>query len=63
MVFFKNKETFSHVKFSLIDKNTVTNTLRSKLRHLPFILKIFASIFLIIALARPQSSINWQEST
>ncbi len=61
--FFKNKETFSHVKFSLIDKNTVSNTLRSKLRHLPFILKIFAAIFLIIALARPQSSINWQEST
>lgn len=61
--FFKNNETFSHVKFSSIDKNTITNTLRSKLRHLPFILKIFASIFLIIALARPQSSINWQEST
>ena len=61
--FFKNNETFSHVKFSSIDKKTITNTLRSKLRHLPFILKIFASIFLIIALARPQSSINWQEST
>ena len=61
--FFKNNETFSHVKFSSIDKNTITNTLRSKLRHLPFILKIFAAIFLIIALARPQSSINWQEST
>ena len=61
--FFKNNETFSHVKFSSIDKNTITNTLRSKLRHLPFILKIFASIFLIIALARPQSSVNWQEST
>ena len=61
--FFKNNETFSHVKFSSIDKNNITNTLRSKLRHLPFILKIFAAIFLIIALARPQSSINWQEST
>ena len=61
--FFKNNVTFSHVKFSSIDRNTITNTLRSKLRHLPFILKIFASIFLIIALARPQSSINWQEST
>ena len=42
--FFKHNETFSHVKFSSIDKNTITNTLRSRLRHLPFILKIFASI-------------------
>ena len=30
---------------------------------LPFYLRVFSSILLIFALARPQSSINWEEST
>ena len=33
------------------------------LRHLPFVFRIICLIFLIIALARPQSTDNWQNST
>ena len=33
------------------------------LRHLPFVFRVFCLIFLIIALARPQSTDNWQNST
>jgi len=33
------------------------------LRHLPFIFRILCLVFLIIALARPQSTDNWQNST
>jgi len=33
------------------------------LRHLPFVFRMLCLIFLIIALARPQSSNNWQNST
>lgn len=38
-------------------------TIKIKLRHLPYILKIIALLLIIIAFARPQSSINWEEST
>ncbi len=33
------------------------------LRHLPFVFRILCLIFLIIALARPQSTDNWENST
>ena len=33
------------------------------MRHLPFVLRVLCLIFLIIALARPQSTDNWQNST
>ena len=33
------------------------------LRHLPFVFRVLCVIFLIIALARPQSTDNWQNST
>ncbi len=33
------------------------------LRHLPFVFRVLCLIFLIIALARPQSTDNWQNST
>ena len=33
------------------------------LRHLPFVFRLLCLIFLIIALARPQSTDNWQDST
>ena len=38
-------------------------TLKIKLRNLPIILKLISCCLLIFALARPQSSINWEEST
>lgn len=40
-----------------------TKTLKSKLKSLPFIMKILACCCLIFALARPQSSIDWEEVT
>jgi len=39
------------------------NTLRVYLRHVPFILRIGAIIFLVIALARPQTTNKWSTST
>jgi len=61
--FFKNKENFGTIVYSDIDLVNYKKTLKQKLIHLPFILKIIASLLLVIALARPQSSINWEESS
>ena len=33
------------------------------LRHLPFVFRVLCFVFLVIALARPQSTDNWQNST
>ncbi|MDR1332089.1 MAG: VWA domain-containing protein [Tannerella sp.] len=40
-----------------------TTTLKVYLRHLPFVLRTIAIACLIIVLARPQSTDNWQSST
>ena len=57
----------SSIKSNIIfpDTSLIKNkrTIKIKLRHLPYILKIIALILMIIAFARPQSSINWEEST
>ena len=45
----------------LIISNRIT--LKNRLRHLPYLLKIIASVLMIFAIARPQSSSNWEEST
>ena len=60
---FNHKKTSSAIVFSATDSISKTPTLKQRLRHLPYGLKIIASILLIIALARPQSSSNWEEST
>ena len=60
---FKHKTTSAAIVFSTADSIRKTPTLKQRLRHLPYGLKITASILLIIALARPQSSTNWEEST
>jgi len=39
------------------------NTLRTYLRHIPFILRMLALAFLIIALARPQTTNKWSTAT
>jgi Ca-activated chloride channel family protein len=53
----------SNILFS--DTNSISKriTLKQRLRHLPYLMKIIASVLLIIAIARPQSSANWEEST
>ncbi len=39
------------------------STKKVKLRHAPFVFRLVAVVFLIIVLARPQSSLSWQNST
>ena len=51
-IIFSNTKSIKHLK-----------TLKIKLRNLPIILKLISCCLLIFALARPQSSINWEEST
>jgi Ca-activated chloride channel family protein len=48
---------------SLEGFNKAPNTLRTYMRHVPFILRIGAFIFLVIALARPQTTNKWSSST
>ncbi|KAA6302138.1 MAG: hypothetical protein EZS26_001739 [Candidatus Ordinivivax streblomastigis] len=38
-------------------------TSRIYLRHLPFVLRLIAIVFIIIALARPQTTNNWNKTT
>jgi len=62
--YFIKKDSFdAKLMFSDTNAFTKAKTVRLYLRHLPMLLKIIASIFLIIAIARPQSSTNWEEST
>ena len=60
---FKHKITSSVIVFPVTDSISKTQTLKQRLRHLPYVLKIISATLLIIALARPQSSTNWEEST
>ena len=48
--FFKNKENFGSIVYSDINLVNYKKTLKQKLLHLPFILKIIASILLEIFL-------------
>ena len=41
----------------------INPTFRIKFRHLPFALRVVSLTFFIIALARPQSSTSWQNTT
>ena len=52
----KNKKSTPEIAYSSLKPfKNVKPTLKERLRHLPFILRLFAVSFLIIALARPQS--------
>ena len=61
--FINNKSVDAKLFFSNISSLKNIKTIKIFFRNSPTIFKILASIFLIIAIARPQSSINWQEST
>ena len=61
--FFKSKKNTSEIIFSDLHSLEKTKTIKNQLIHLPHLFKICALILLIIALARPQSSTNWEEST
>ena len=60
---FKHNNISSRIIFSDTQLLKNNSTIKNKTRHIPFILKIIASILLIFAIARPQSTTNWQEST
>lgn len=61
--FFKRRNINSEILFSNLGSLNKTKTLKNRLRDLPQIFNILAIFLLIIALARPQSSTNWEEST
>ena len=61
--FFKRWNINSEILFSNLGSLNKTKTLKNRLRDLPQIFNIVAICLLIIALARPQSSTNWEEST
>ena len=61
--FYKKRNITSQIIFSNTESISNIRTLKTKLRHLPIILKLLAVSLLIIAMTRPQSSINWEEST
>ena len=58
----KHKNTSSAILFSNTESINKKPTIKQRLRHLPYLLKIGAASLLIIAMARPQSSTNWEES-
>ena len=60
--FFKSKKNTGEIVFSDLHSLEKTKTIKNKLIHLTYLFKICALILLIIALARPQSSTNWEES-
>ena len=59
----KRKTSASAILFSGTEAISAKPTIKQQLRHLPFVLKIGAAILMIITLARPQSTTNWEEST
>ena len=60
---FNNSSIYSTIIFS--DTKLLRNkkTIKQTLRHLPYLLKVIAFSLLVIAISRPQSSTNWEEST
>ena len=60
----KLRKSQASIQLSSIEGFTkAPNTLRNYLRHFPFILRTGAFVFLVIALARPQTTNNWSSST
>ena len=59
----KHNSISSTILFSGTQAINTKPTIKQQLRHLPTVLKIGATVLMIIALARPQSSTNWEEST
>ncbi|MFV0290883.1 MAG: vWA domain-containing protein [Mangrovibacterium sp.] len=57
------KKSSASIRFSSITGfKTISKSWKYYFRHLPFILQVFGIALLIIALARPQSSKNWESS-
>ena len=61
--FFKRKTIQSNLLFSDTSDFEQEKTLKNRLIHLPFILKLFSISLLVFALARPQSTSSWEDTT
>ena len=60
----KQKNAQTNIRLSSSDGfQKAPKTYKIYLRHLPFVLRLLAVIFIIIALARPQTSNNWNQTT
>ena len=60
----KLRKSQASIQLSSIEGfNKAPNTLRVYLRHVPFLLRIGAFTFLVIALARPQTTNKWNTTT
>lgn len=58
---YRNKKSVASMYFSNLEAFGQKRTpIKAKLRHLLFVLKLFALSFLIVALARPQSTNKWE---
>lgn len=61
---FKHKYSNPHIQTSSLQMfNGVRTSIKTYLFHLLFIIKLVAIAFLIFALARPQSTNNWENTT
>ena len=61
---FKFKETTPSMQFSNLEGFRRTgNTIRTRLKHLPFALRILAFTSIIIVIARPQTTNRWKDVT
>jgi len=60
---YRYNDNRSEVVFSGSQMLNHNPTLKERLAHLPLILRLLGMVFLIVALARPQSSSSWQDVT
>lgn len=62
--FWELRETDASMQISSVKKlKRKQKSARMRFRHLPFILRVLALSFLVIALARPQSSVQWRSES
>ena len=59
----KKSKNKSSIEFSNTDSLQSLTSVKTKLKNIPDDLKLVASSLLVIAIARPQSSTKWEEST
>ncbi len=60
----KHKHSYANVQFSGLELfNSIPGSIKIHLRHILFALRVISLVLLIIVLARPQSSTNWQNVT
>ena len=60
---FKKRKQFTAISFSSTKILSQKSNFKKRIIRLPLFLRIIASIFIIFALSRPQSTNNWQENT